>query len=315
MAGIDPASDSLQPTEHVLVYDRIAKNRRQTWIMMLLFVVVLGAFVTLVAYLLGVPLYFAPVFFAGLAAYAIFSYYVSASVALGVSQAHEVTKEEEPELYRAVENLSIGSGLPMPKVYVIEDSAPNAFATGRDPKSAAVTATRGLLDKLDKAELEGVIAHEMSHVGNYDIRVMTLTVVLVGLVALLADFFLRWTWIGAGNRESNRDRGGGGYALLLGLAILFAILAPIAAQLIQLAISRQREYLADASGALLCRNPGAIADALQKIAGDPTPLAEANKATAHLYFSNPLSDHASFLNGLFDTHPPIQERIRLLREM
>src|SRR6476620_405989 len=235
MAGMDPAADPLQPHERVLVYDRIAKNRRQTWIVMLLFVVVLGSFATLIGYLLGVPLYFAPVFFVALAIYAAFSYYASASVALSVSQAHEVTKEEEPELYRVVENLSIGSGLPMPKVYVIEDSAPNAFATGRDPQHAAVTATRGLLDKLDKSELEGVIAHEMSHVGNYDIRVMTIVVVLVGLTALLADFFLRWTWFGAGNRDNNRDRGGGAYAILFGLAILFAILAPIAAQLIQLA--------------------------------------------------------------------------------
>jgi heat shock protein HtpX len=315
MAGNEPMPQSIQPEEHVLVYDRIARNRRQTWIMMSAFVVLLGGFVTLVAYLLGVPLYVAPVFFIALGGYALFSYYASASVALAVSQAHEVTKEEEPELYRVVENLSIGSGLPMPKVYVIEDSAPNAFATGRDPKHAAVTATRGLLNKLDKPELEGVIAHEMSHVGNYDIRVMTITVVLVGLVALLADFFMRWTWFGAGNRGNNRDRGGGGYAILLAVAILFAILAPIAAQLIQLAISRQREYLADASGALLCRNPGAIASALEKISADPDPLEEANKATAHLYFSNPLTDHSSFLNNLFSTHPPIEERIRLLRAM
>src|SRR5437764_5917334 len=315
MPGDEPMPQIIPPEQSVLVYDRIAKNRRQTWIMMSLFVALLGGFVTLVAYLLGVPLYVAPVFFIALGAYALFSYYASASVALAVSQAHEVTREEEPELYRVVENLSIGSGLPTPKVYVIEDGAPNAFATGRDPKHASVTATRGLLNKLDKPELEGVIAHEMSHVGNYDIRVMTITVVLVGLVALLADFFMRWTWFGAGNRGNNRDRGGGGYAILLAVAILFAILAPIAAQLIQLAISRQREYLADASGALLCRNPGAIASALEKIAGDPDPLEEANKATAHLYFSNPLADHSSFLNNLFSTHPPIEERIRLLRAM
>ncbi len=301
--------------EHVLVYDRIAKNKRQTWIMMLLFVAVLGGFTTLIGYLFNIPLYAAPFIFLALAVYAVISYYASASVALTVSQAHEVTKEEEPELYRVVENLSIGSGLPMPQVYVIEDDAPNAFATGRDPQHAAVTATRGLLNKLDKSEMEGVIAHEMSHVGNYDIRVMTITVVLVGLVALLADFFLRWTWFGAGSRESNRDRGGNAYIILFLIAIILAILAPIAAQLIQLAISRQREYLADASGALLCRNPEALARALEKISADPDPLEEANKATAHLYFSNPLHDHRSFLNDLFDTHPPVAERIRLLRAM
>lgn len=300
--------------EPVLVYDRIATNKRQTWIMMLVFVVVLGAFATLIGLVIGLPWQAAPFVFAALGAYAAISYYASAGVALAVSGAHEVTKEEEPDLYRVVENLSIGSGLPMPKVYVIEDSAPNAFATGRDPKHASVTATRGLLNKLDKSELEGVIAHEMSHVGNYDIRVMTITVVLVGLIALLADLFMRWTWFGAGGRESNRDRGGG-LAILAIVAIILAILAPIAAQLIQLAISRQREYLADASGALLCRNPDALARALEKISADPEPLAEANKATAHLYFSNPLRDHDSFLNNLFSTHPPVEERIRLLRAM
>jgi heat shock protein HtpX len=301
-------------SEPVLVYDRIATNKRQTWIMMLVFVVALGAFATLIGLVIGLPWQAAPLVFAALGAYAAISYYASAGVALAVSAAHEVTKEEEPDLYRVVENLSIGSGLPMPKVYVIEDSSPNAFATGRDPKHASVTATRGLLNKLDKSELEGVIAHEMSHVGNYDIRVMTITVVLVGLIALLADLFMRWTWFGAGSRGSNRDRGGG-LAILAVLAIVMAILAPIAAQLIQLAISRQREYLADASGALLCRNPDALARALEKISADPEPLAEANKATAHLYFSNPLSDHDSFLNNLFSTHPPVEERIRLLRAM
>jgi heat shock protein HtpX len=299
----------------VLIYDRIAKNKRQTWLMMLVFVIVLGAFVTVVSYALGGSLYFAPVIFAALAVYAMFSYYASAGMALAVSSAHEVTKEDEPDLYRAVENLAIGSGLPMPKVYVVEDSAPNAFATGRDPQHASVTATRGLLNKLDRSEIEGVIAHEMSHVGNYDIRVMTVTVVLVGLVALLADIFLRWTFWGAGARPGNRDRGGGSYALLFLVAIAFAILAPLAAQLIQLAISRQREYLADASGALLCRNPDALARALEKISADPDPLEEANKATAHLWFSNPLRDHDSWLNNLFDTHPPVAERIRLLRAM
>jgi heat shock protein HtpX len=313
MANFYTASGEIQPP--VLIYDRISANKRETWLMMFLFVVLLGAFVTAIAYAMGVQLIFAPFAFAGLAVYALFSYYASSSVALAVSGAHEVTKDEEPELCRIVENLSIGSGLPMPKVYVIEDSAPNAFATGRDPKHASVTATRGLLDKLDKAELEGVIAHEMSHIGNYDIRVMTITVVLVGLVALLADVFLRWTWWGAGGRSSNRDKGGGAAAIVAIVAILFAVLAPLIAKLIQLAISRRREYLADASGALLCRNPDALARALEKISSDKEPLEVANKATAHLYFENPLKEHASPLNNLFSTHPPVEERIRLLRAM
>jgi heat shock protein HtpX len=312
MATIEPLPGGVD--EPVLIYDRIGQNKRETWLLLFLFVGLLGAFVTILGYAIGMPLYVTPFVFAGLAVYALFSYYASSSVALGVSSARQVSKEDEPELYRIVENLSIGSGLPMPKVYVIEDSAPNAFATGRDPQHASVTATRGLLDKLDKAELEGVIAHEMSHIGNYDIRVMTITVVLVGLVALLADLFLRWTWFGAGRRDSNRDKGGG-MAILIIVALLFAILAPVIAKLIQLAISRQREYLADASGALLCRNPDALADALEKISADPDPLEVANKATAHLYITNPLKEHASFLNNAFSTHPPVEDRIRLLRAM
>ncbi len=301
--------------EAVLVYDRIGANKRETWLLMLLFVGLTGAMVMVFAYFLSVPLTITPIVFAGLGVYALVSYYASSSIALAVSGAREVTKEDEPELVRVVENLSIGSGLPMPKVYVIEDSAPNAFATGRDPKHASVTATRGLLDKLDKAELEGVIAHEMSHIGNYDIRVMTLTVVLVGLIALLTDIVMRSMWFGAGRRNSNRDKGGGAAAILLVVVIVFAIISPIIAKMIQLAISRKREYLADASGALLCRNPDALANALEKIAGDPDPLEAANKATAHLYFSNPLKEHASFLNNAFSTHPPVEERIRLLRLM
>ena len=312
MAGAKPLPGSID--EPVLIYDRIAANKRETWLLMLLFIGLLGGFVTALGYAIGMPLYVSPFVFGGLGAYALFSYYASSSVALSVSGASAVTLGDEPELYRIVENLSIGSGLPMPKVYVIEDSAPNAFATGRDPKHASVAATRGLLDKLDKSELEAVIAHEMSHVGNYDIRVMTITVVLVGLVALLADFFMRWTWMGAGRRSSNRDKGGGA-AIIIVVAIVFAILAPVIGKLIQLAISRKREYLADASGALLCRNPDALARALEKISADREPLEAANKATAHMYISNPLKEHASLLNNAFSTHPPIEERIRLLRAM
>ena len=300
--------------EPVLIYDRIGKNKRQTWLMMAVFVVLVGALVTALSYLLGGSWPVLPFVYAGLLAWVLFSYYMSSSIALGVSGARQVTREDEPELCRIVENLSIGSGLPMPKVYVIEDSAPNAFATGRDPKHASVAATRGLLDKLDKAELEGVMAHEMSHVGNYDIRVMTITVVLVGIIALLADFAMRWAWFGAGSRGSNKNKGGAA-AIIVIVAIVLAILAPIAAQLIHLAISRQREYLADASGALLCRNPDALARALEKISADREPLEVANKATAHLYIENPLKEHTSFLNNMFSTHPPVQERIRLLRAM
>ncbi len=300
----------------MLIYDRVAANKRTTWVLMVLFVVVLTALVGVIVIATGMPIGLMGVVGIGLILYALVSYYISTSVVLSISGAHEVTKEEEWEYVRRVENLCIGAGLPMPKTWVLEDSAPNAFATGRDPQHAHVVVTRGLLDKLEPIELEGVLAHELSHIGNYDIRVMTLATVLVGLVALVSDFFLRWGFMGAGSRRGNRDKGGGGLGLVvLLIAIVGAILAPIVAQAIKFGISRQREYLADASGALLCRHPEALARALEKIAGDPEPLEAANKATAHLYISNPLKEHASFLNNMFNTHPPVEERIRLLRSM
>ena len=318
----------LTPQERVLIWDRIDANRRSTALFFVLFVLfaaaffaAIGVFITLYA---GVPeedqfmrsVQFAVVAVLIATAFGILMYYTAPATVLMVSGGHEVSKEEEPELYRVVENLCIGAGLPMPRVWALEDSAPNAFATGRDPKSASVAVTRGLLDKLDKRELQGVIAHELSHVGNYDVRLMTLLAVGVGLIALIADLMLRFTWYGAGARSSNRSRGGGAIALiLLVAALLFIILAPIVATVMKLAVSRRREYLADASGALLCRNPDALADALEKIAADKEPLEAANKATAHLYISNPLQEHGSFLNNLFSTHPPIEERVRLLRAM
>lgn len=300
----------------ILVYDRIAANKRETWLLMSLFVVLIGGLVAAIVYGFGLPLGvlgFAGVF---LILYALFSYFASTSVVLSISGAHEVTKEEEWEFVRRVENLCIGAGLPMPRTWVLEDSAPNAFATGRDPQNAHVVVTRGLLDKLEPIELEGVLGHELSHIGNYDIRVMTVVTVLVGVVALISDLALRASFLGAGSRRSNRNKGGGAAALIaLALVIIGAILAPIIAQVIRLAVSRRREYLADASGALLCRNPEALARALEKIAADTEPLEAANKATAHLYISNPLKEHASLLNNLFSTHPPIEDRIRLLRSM
>lgn len=303
-------------TESVLVYDRIGANKRETWLLMALFVLLTGGLVWVVVYALGGPIGVVGVVGIALILYAAFSYFAASSVVLSISGAHEVTKDQEWEFVRRVENLSIGAGLPMPRTWVLEDSAPNAFATGRDPKHSHVVVTRGLLDKLEPIELEGVLAHELSHIGNYDIRVLTIVTVLVGVVALISDVFLRFSFWGTGSRRSNRDKGGGGLAIiLLIVAILSAILAPIVAQLIKLAVSRRREYLADASGALLCRNPDALARALEKISADPEPLEAANKATAHLYISNPLKEHGSFLNNLFQTHPPIEERIKLLRSM
>jgi heat shock protein HtpX len=299
-----------------LVYDRIAANKRTTWLMMSGFVVILTAMVGFVAIAAGMGIGIIGVVGIGLIVYALVSYWISTSVVLSISGAHEVTRDEEWEFVRRVENLSIGSGLPMPKTWVLEDTAPNAFATGRDPQHSHVVVTRGLLEKLEPIELEGVLAHEMSHIGNYDIRVMTLATVLVGLIALISDLFLRWSFMGAGGRRGSKDKGGGGLGLIIiVIAILGAILAPIVAQAIKFAVSRQREYLADASGALLCRHPEALARALEKIAGDPEPLEAANKATAHMYIYNPLRDHKSFLNNMFSTHPPVEERVRRLRGM
>lgn len=250
---------------------------------------------------------------------ALVSYYYADSIALSVSHAEEAPRKEPfLDLHRVVENLAITAGIPKPKVYIIDDASPNAFATGRDPAHASLAITTGLLAKLNKTELEGVIAHEMSHIGNYDIRLMTVVVVLVGVVALLADFFLRWTWFGGG-RRSNDDNGGQIGAILMLIGFVLIILSPIIATLIQLSISRKREFLADANGALLTRYPEGLASALEKIAKDPTPLAEANKATAHLYIASPFKEDEEgkrgWLAGLFETHPPIKERIKRLRAM
>ena len=302
--------------QRVLIYDRVDANRRNTFLLLVVFVALLAGASIATGIVLGLPYPLAPLLIIPFLIVALFSYYSSSRVALAISQAREVTEDGEPELFRTVENLCIGAGLPMPKVYVIEDGSPNAFATGRDPDHAAIAVTRGLVQKLDKLELEAVIAHELSHIGNYDIRVMTIVVVLVGLTALMADFALRLTFWGAGRRRGNRGRGGGaGVAIIYVVALAAVILTPIAAQLIRFAVSRQREFLADASGALLCRNPDALARALEKISADPDPLEVANKATAHLYINSPLREHKSFLNNLFATHPPIEERVRLLRAM
>lgn len=243
------------------------------------------------------------------------SYYNSDKIVLSMSGAKPADKNSHRQLYTTVENLSIASGLPMPRVYVIEDASPNAFATGRDPKHAAVAATTGLLTKLKDAELEGVIAHELSHVKNYDTRLMGVVAILVGSIAILADVFMRSLWLGG---RSNDRRSGGQIFLIIG--IIAAVIAPIAAILIQLAVSRRREYLADADGALLTRYPDGLADALSKIAEDRTPLKHAHTGTAHLYIENPFksdtkSTKGNWLANLFSTHPSVDDRIRLLREM
>ena len=318
----------LDQAERILIYDRIDQNKRSTWMLVGSFVVFLALFFGAIGAVIGFSSYATfsqqvtiSLVAGGVAAamgmvISIIMYRSSTSIVLGISGGHEVTKQEEPVLYRIVENLSIGSGLPMPRVWVIEDSAPNAFATGHNPGDAHVAATRGLLDKLEKRELEAVMAHEVSHVGNYDTRLMTLAAVVVGLVALLSDVMLRFTRFGAGMRMSNRGKGGGALAMMIiVIAVIFIAISPLIAGIMRLALSRQREYLADASGALLSRNPDALADALLKISADREPLEAANKATAHLYIANPLKGHESFMNNLFSTHPPVEERVRILRAM
>lgn len=296
------------------IYSQITANKFKTWLIVFLFIL----FITTLLYIYGRAVGYG-LSFAGMALIlsglmSLGSYYYSDKIILGMSNAKQISKKSKPEFYRIVENLCIGTGLPMPKLYLINDSAPNAFASGRDPKHAIVCATTGILEKLNKVELEGVIAHELSHIKNYDIRLMAIVVVLVGLVALIADFFMRSLWF-SGHRRDRESNNAQGIFLIIG--IVLAILSPIIAMLIQLAISRKRELLADASGVLITRYPEGLALALAKISKDKEPLEVANNATAHLYIANPFKGKISsnWFAGLFNTHPPIEERIKILRSM
>lgn len=293
------------------LYTQAESNIRKTWLYLtvfLLFIIGLGWFFS---YLFDSPIIL--IFAVILSIIMSFSsYWYSDKIVLAISKAKPIEKKDNPEFYRIVENLSITAGLPLPKIYIIEGAQPNAFAAGRDKKHAVVAVTRGLLEKLDRVELEGVIAHELSHIGNKDIFLGTIIVVLVGIVVILSDFFLRISFWGGGRRS--RDSGG---AFLLVLGIVAAVLAPIAAVLIQLAISRKREFLADASGALLTRYPEGLARALEKISADPHSLKTANNSTAHLYIASPFrgKEKASWFHRLFLTHPQVEERIKALRGM
>ena len=298
-------------------YTEVSSNRFKTWVIMVGF----AFFITFVIFIFGSAYGLDMPSALGFSGFALIiagimnfiAYYNSDKMVMAISQAKQIQKKDNPTLFRTVENLTIASGLPMPKIYIIDDTAPNAFATGRDPNHAAIAFTTGILSKLNKLELEGVTAHELSHVGNYDTRLMSVVSILVGTVALAADFFLRMSFYS--RRDRDRE-GGSGIFLVLG--IVMAILAPIVAMLIQLAISRKREYLADASGTLITRNPDSLADALLKLSKDTEPLEAANKATAHLYIVNPLKnrkDAIGWFAGLFNTHPPIEERVKKLRTM
>jgi len=245
------------------------------------------------------------------------SYFSGDSLVLAASQAKEIDAQAAPQLFNVVQELTIAANLPMPRIYVIDDTAPNAFATGRDPKHASVAITTGLLEKLDREELQGVMGHELSHVRNYDIRFSLLVAVLVGSVALMADFFLRFSFWGGMSRSRRDDRGGGNsaQAIFAIIAIVLSILAPIASRLVQLAVNRQREYLADASSVQLTRNPAGIERALAKISEDQEVLEVANRATQHMYFTNPIKQFEERSKGLFSTHPPTLDRINRLRKL
>jgi len=288
------------------LYTQAERNVRKTWILMtsfLVFIIFLGWIFSRV-FDSPLILYIA-VFIAFFQSF--ISYWYSDKIVLAMNRAKEVKKEDNPELYRIVENLCIGAGLPLPKIYIINEDQPNAFATGRDKNHAVIAVTRGLLERLERVELEGVIAHELAHIGNKDMLLQTITVTLVGFVAILSDWFLRLSRF---SYKRERERGS---EILFIFAILAAILAPIAAQLIHFAISRKREFLADATGALITRYPEGLARALEKIASYPYSMKVASNATAHLFIVNPF--RGSKIANLFSTHPPIEERIKALREM
>jgi heat shock protein HtpX len=300
--------------------ERIARNRRNSLLLIAAFLAFITAFGYIIGYAwLGDPLRaLAGLAFAlivGVVA-GLISYYGGDKMVLAASRAREITHDDAPVLFNVVEEMSIASGLPMPKVYIVEDTAPNAFATGRDPEHATVAVTSGLLEKLDRDELQGVIAHEMSHVANFDIRYSMLVGILVGSTVLISDFFLRGLWFSGGRGGRRGGDGGNQLQLIMMLiAIVLAILAPLFARLLQLSISRQREFLADATAVRLTRNPSGLADALQKIGGDREVLEAANRATAHLYIVNPIKTFEKRSKGLFSTHPPIEERIQILRAL
>jgi heat shock protein HtpX len=298
------------------VYEQIASNKRRSFLLVFFFLALIFLLVWLFEQMAGIGPEGLVVAVIIALAMTVGSYYASDKIVLAMSKARPVTKEEFPYLYNVVEGLTIAAGLPPPRCYVIDDTAPNAFATGRNPKNSVIVVTTGLLEKLNRVELEGVIAHEMSHIKNYDVLLQTLTVVMVGIVALLSDWMRRTFWWGGGRRRgSDREKGSGGAAIILALALVMAILSPLIAQLIRFAISRKREFLADASGAMLTRYPPGLASALRKISADREPLEVANKATAHMYIVNPLKDISGPVNKLFSTHPPIEERIAALEKM
>lgn len=292
------------------IYTNITENKLKTGFWISFFLVLTVALGYVLSSVFDIAILF-PIALVVASIQGVAAYWWSDKIALATNGAREISKKDAPELYRLIENLSIASGLPIPRIYIIDDESPNAFATGRNPKHAAIAVTQGLLKKLDKSELEGVLAHEFSHIGNDDILLSTAIVILVGSIVMVSDWFLR---VSVWNDDDNNNNP---YMLIIG--VVSALLSPVFASLIQLAISRKREFLADASGALLTRNPNGLADALEKISSDSTPLKRAGNATAHLYISDPLKEKKgssrSWFSKLFSTHPDVNERIAKLREM
>ncbi len=295
-------------------YEQVSANRRMTFFLFVVFFFLIIALGFVVSFLMG-SYFFVPLFGIIAIVYILVSYYNSDKLITSLSRAKPADKQEFKQLHNIVEEMSIAAGLPKPKVFIIRDSAINAFATGRDPQHAVICVTTGCLSRLNRAELTGVVGHETSHIRNYDIRLMTMAAILVGLAVLLSDFLLRmFLW---GGLARGRSRDGAGWLMLaaIGVGLLLAILTPFIAQIIKLAISRRREYLADASAVQLTRYPQGLAGALEKIKNDKEPLEAANKATAHLYIANPLKGQKLWMKGLFASHPPIDKRISRLREM
>jgi len=291
------------------MYNQIDSNKRRTWLIIFVFTV----FILLIGWFFGYyfeygygAVVFALIFSLVMTS---FSYFQGDKVALWTAGAQPIVKNDNPYVFRMIENLSIASGMPMPKVYLIPSDAINAFACGRDPRHSSIAVTMGAVNKLENEELEGVLAHELSHIKNYDIRLMTIVIVLVGLISILADWFFRASFMGGKNNDNNKN----GLLMIIGLVLV--ILSPLIAKLIQLAISRRREYLADASGSLMTRYPEGLARALEKIKNDDQVLDNASTATAHLYIANPFKGSANWLSKAFSTHPPLEDRVKKLREM
>lgn len=289
------------------MYSEIAANKRKTFYIFAFFIVLVGGLAALVSRIYTGGFYITPFAVGGAAIYALITYYAGSKMATAVNGAKEIEKRDNPRLYNIVENLAITNGMPMPKVYIMDDPSPNAFATGRDPNHAIVCATTGLMEIMDDKELQGVMAHEMGHVKNYDIRVSMIAFALVSVISVIADMIMYSFWFRGGDSDSKNN------SLFFVIGIIAAIIAPIVAAMIQMAISRRREYLADASGALTTRYPEGLASALEKIGQYGSSTQKQNTSTAHLFFANPLSKGA--MMNLFSTHPPIEDRVARLRAM